>query len=93
MDPDPDPTPDPDPAFSSVADKLPTKNKFFCLLLFEGTFTSVFIEKFKKSQNSRNQGFSYFFSLLMEKSNPYNIMTDPDPVGPKPYGSITLTHS
>jgi hypothetical protein len=36
--------PGPDPAFSSVADNMPTKIKFFfqslfCLLLFEGTFT------------------------------------------------------
>ncbi len=33
--------------FSSVADKTPTKNKFFSnffgVLLFEGTFTTVFI--------------------------------------------------
>jgi hypothetical protein len=44
--------------FSSVAFKMRTKNKFFCLLLFEGTFASDF--KNKKSQNSRNQGFLFF---------------------------------
>ncbi len=31
---------------------------FFCLLLFDGTFTSIF--KGKTSKSSRNQGFSYF---------------------------------
>ncbi len=50
--------------FSSVTIKMPTKNKFFRLLLFEGTFLSFFTATvIKKSQNSRNQGFSYFFLL------------------------------
>jgi hypothetical protein len=40
--------------------------EFFCLLLFEGTFTSF--SKDKKSQNSRNQGFSYYFCLMIEGS-------------------------
>ncbi len=42
--------------------------KFFFLLLFEGTFTSFFKDKKskKKSQNSRNQGFSYYFCLMIE---------------------------
>jgi hypothetical protein len=36
---------------------------FFCLLLFEGTFTLFSkIKSPKESQNSRNQGFSYYFS-------------------------------
>ncbi len=38
--------------FSSVADKMPTKNKFFfhffCSFYFEGTFTSVYIKVEKK---------------------------------------------
>ncbi len=54
---------DPDPAiFVSV---LQDVNKFFCLLLFEVTFTSFFNDKkvLKKSQNSRNQCFSLLFSL------------------------------
>ncbi len=44
--------------------------KFFCLFLFEGTFTSFFKDKkfLKKSLNSRNQGFSYFFCLVIEGS-------------------------
>ncbi len=44
-------SPDLDPAFLSVVDKLSTRNffsQFFCLLLFEGTFSSVF--KAKKSK-------------------------------------------
>ncbi len=36
---------------------------FFCLLLFEGTFTSFFKDKVqKKSQNSRNQDFLTIFA-------------------------------
>ncbi len=34
-------------------------SKFFCLLLFEGTFKDKKV--IKKSQNSRNQVFSYYF--------------------------------
>ncbi len=60
----PDPGPlitdpaDPDPAFFFSGNKnLVFFSKFFCLLLFEGTFTLVFIDKkvIKESQNSRNQ--------------------------------------
>ncbi len=44
--------------------------KFSCVLLFEGTFTSFFGDKKvkKKSQNSRNQGFSYYVCLMKEGS-------------------------
>ncbi len=47
--------------------------KFFCSLLLEGTFASFFEDKkskrsHKKSQNSRNQGFSYYFCLMIEGS-------------------------
>ncbi len=49
MDPDPDSDADPDPAISSLTFKTPTKNLFqkkcFCLLLYEGTFTSFFKDK------------------------------------------------
>ncbi len=37
----------------------------------------------KKSQKSKNQGFSYFYCLMMEGSGSVQIMTDPD--GPKTY--------
>ncbi len=64
-DPESDPAPDPDPAnfFGALQDG---NKKFFCLLLFEATFTSFF--KDKKSQNSMNQGFSYYFCLMIEGS-------------------------
>ncbi len=39
---------------------------FFCLLLFEGTFTSFL--KIKSHKNSRNQGFSYYFFLMIDGS-------------------------
>ncbi len=45
--------------------------QFFLLItvLFEGTFTSFFKDKSQKeSQNSRNQGFSYYFCMLIEGS-------------------------
>jgi hypothetical protein len=41
--------PDPDPAIFVIdlqeANKKTNKKKFFCLLLFEGTFTSFFKDK------------------------------------------------
>jgi hypothetical protein len=52
---------------------MPTK-KFFCLFLFESTFTSFF-----KKQNSRNQGFSYYFCHLIEDPDPSLWLTDLDP--------------
>ncbi len=71
-----DPDPEQDPALSVRGFQV------FCFLLFKGTFTSVFKDKkvIKKSQNSRNQGFSYFF-LMMERSGPWSPKkhTDPDP--------------
>jgi hypothetical protein len=61
---------------SSLTFKTPNKNlilrKLFCLLLFEGTFTSFFKDKIqKKSENSRNQGFSYYFCLRWEDMSNY----------------------
>jgi hypothetical protein len=56
--------------------KTNLKKKFFCLLLFEGTFTVYHFSK-KKSpkmqQNSRNQGFSYYFCLMTEGSGSGSI--------------------
>jgi hypothetical protein len=52
----------------------------FCLLLFEGTFISFSsIIGHKKSQNSRNQGFSYYFCLMIDGPDPGGKITDPDP--------------
>jgi hypothetical protein len=39
----------------------------FAYFIFKLTFTSFFKDKvIKKSQNSRNQGFSYYFCLVIE---------------------------
>jgi hypothetical protein len=63
-----DPDADPDPAIFVIdlqdAKKKQFFFKFFCLLLFEGTFTSFFKEKKvkKKSQSIRNQGFFTIFA-------------------------------
>ena len=59
--------------FSSLTFKMPTKDKFFntifaALSLFEAKFKSFFKEKKSKSQNSRNQGFSYYFCTMIEGS-------------------------
>jgi hypothetical protein len=52
---DPDADPDPSLFIIDLQDankklKMPTKKKFFCILLFEGTFTSFF--NGKKSKRS-----------------------------------------
>jgi hypothetical protein len=66
-----DPDADPGPAIFVI--DLQDANKkqiffkmFFCLLLFEGTFTSLSKKKVKKKSQSRNQGFSYYFCLVIE---------------------------
>ena len=66
----------------------------FCLLLFEGTVHLHNIPKIrsqKESQNSRNQGFSYYFCMMIEGSGsgsiPLTSGSDPDPGGPKTRGS------
>ncbi len=57
--------------FSSLNFKMLAKNliflqKFFCLLLFEGTFTLFYlnIKSQKVSQNRRIQDFSYYFCMI-----------------------------
>jgi hypothetical protein len=79
----------------SVADKIPTKNnlffKFFAhYILKEHLHHFSQIKSKKKSQNSRNQGFSYFFCLLMEGS--IRSVKRTDPGGPKTHvsGSTTM---
>jgi hypothetical protein len=60
---------DPDPAIfvidlQDANKKLIFLNNLFCLLLFEGTVHLHHFSKIKRqkeSQNSRNQGFSYYF--------------------------------
>jgi hypothetical protein len=71
---DPDSYLDPDPTIffidlQGANKKLILFYSFFCLLLLEGTFTSFFKDKSQKeSQNSRNQCFSYYFCLMIERS-------------------------
>ncbi len=67
--------------FKSLADKRPAKKKFlkknFCLLLFEGTFTSVIIDnKSKRSHKIVEIRVFLLFYVLMEGSRsgrPKNI--------------------
>jgi hypothetical protein len=65
---------DPDPAIfvtdlQDANKKIILVTNFFCRLLFEGTFTSFFKEKkSKRVKNSRNQGFSYYFCMMIEGS-------------------------
>jgi hypothetical protein len=53
--------------FLSVADKMPTKicffSKFICSLLFEGTFTSVFIDK-KSKRSHKLEEIKVFLIFL-----------------------------
>jgi hypothetical protein len=77
--------------FTSVTCKMPQKifffNNFFCLLLFDGTLTtSTKMKSHKEVLNSRNQGFSYYFCLM---KGSVQLMTDPDPGGPKTLFSTT----
>ncbi len=46
--------------------KTSLKKKFFCLLFFEGTFTVHHFSKIKSHE--KNQGFSYYFCLMIEGS-------------------------
>jgi hypothetical protein len=66
-----DPDSDLDPAIlvidlQDANTKLIVKKRVFCLYLFEGTRTSLFEDKKSKrnNQNSRNQGFSYYFFMI-----------------------------
>jgi hypothetical protein len=51
---------DPNPAMTF---KTSTKNYFFCLLIFEGTFTSFFKDK-KSYRSHRTVGIVVYFFLL-----------------------------
>jgi hypothetical protein len=63
---------DPDPAIFVIdLTKTIFLSNFFCFLLFEGTVHLYFFPGYKvikKSQNSRNQGYSYNFCLMIEES-------------------------
>jgi hypothetical protein len=53
---------------------------FFCLLVFEGTFSSFFKDKMEVIK-STNHGFSYYFCLMTEGSRIREAQkhSDPDP--------------
>ncbi len=61
---------------STILQKTNFLHNFFCLLLFEGT---VYVHHFskiksqKESQNRRNQGFSYYFCMMIEGSGSGSI--------------------
>jgi hypothetical protein len=66
--------PDPDPAILVInlqdANKKQFKKKFFCLLLFESTFTSIFKDK-KAKRSHKAVGITVFitiFCLVIEGS-------------------------
>ncbi len=67
---------DPDPAIFVIDLQGANKKLIFCLLLFEGTFTSFF--KDKKSKRSHKTveikgGFSYYYCLMIEGSGSGSI--------------------
>jgi hypothetical protein len=62
VDPDPDPDLDPDPAIF-VRDLQNANIKFFCLLLFEGTFTSFFKDK-KSKRSHKKVGIKVFLTIF-----------------------------
>jgi hypothetical protein len=85
---DPNPEADTDPAIFVIdlqdAHKKLIFYKFFCLLLFEGTFTSFSkIKSPKKSQSSRNQGFLLFLlgdrRIRIQEAQKHVDLVDPDP--------------
>ncbi len=93
---DSDPALAPDPVFSSVAEKMPTKNKLFFKVFFAYYSLKVNLhkpskkKKSNKSKNTINQGVSYFFCLSTEGSWHVQVMADPDPGGPNGSESTTL---
>ncbi len=65
--------------FSSLTFKMPTKNNF-CLNIFSAYYClKVHLHNFpkiksqKESQNSRNQGFSYYFCMMTEGSGSISL--------------------
>jgi hypothetical protein len=59
--------PDPDPAIFVIDLQNTNKklffSKFFCLLLFEGTFTSFFKDK-KSKRNHKTVGIEVFYTIF-----------------------------
>ena len=74
MDPNPDSDLDPDPAIFVIDLQDASKKLIFKTIFSAYYFLKVHLHHFSKiksqkgSQNSRNQGFSYYFSMLIEGS-------------------------
>ncbi len=84
---------DPDPAIFVIQNKKYFFSAFYFLELQLHHFSKIKV--IKKSQNSRNQGFSYYFCFIIGKdpdtnTDPYLWLTDPDPKGPKTYLRIRI---
>ncbi len=67
---------DPPNAKTIFKKKIKKNSKFFCLLLFEGTFTSFF--KDKKSKKVTKQWESRFFLLFLLDNRKIRILLAPD---------------
>jgi hypothetical protein len=70
---------------------MPKKKNFSKVFVYYGTFLRyIYISFHKKGLKEVKKNyklrFSHFFCLFTEGSG-YKIMTDPDPGGPKTYGS------
>ncbi len=78
----------PDPAIF-VSDLQDGKKKFkvFCILLFESTFPSFFKDKRSPKTVPRNQGFSYYFCLMIEESRVGTCSNESGSGRQKSYGS------
>ena len=61
--------------YSSECGSIPLTNGSGCFLLCEGTFYTIFqkIKVINKTQNSRNQCFSYYFCLMIEGSGSISL--------------------
>ncbi len=80
--------------FSSLTFKMQAKNDFFNTIFSACYFLKVHLHNFlkiksqKESLNSRNQGFSYYFCMMIEGSGSISLwLVNPDPGGPKTCGS------
>jgi hypothetical protein len=69
----------------------PDPDKFFCLLFLKKHLHHFSkIKSHKKITKQKESRFSYYFGLMIEGPGPFLRLTDPDPGGPKTYGSATL---
>ncbi len=75
--------------FSALTFKMPAKNKFFNTILSAYYFLKLHLHHFskiksqKESQNSRNQGFSYYFCMMIEGSGSIHLTSGSGSKRPK----------